>query len=147
MTICGCMMLPGREVISGPADSRRIRSLLGDRPLHTPCSKPSSVKCSFTQQSTAVVNLATQDTREVNLIGVEQGRHSERNMVRGKQLRLHLETNRIDCNYINNTINNININTRASPRLEKLKPRKSTVSISKARENKASRKSSIHTSQ
>ena len=37
------------------------------------------------------------------------------------QLRHHLETNRIDCNYNNNTINNININTRAGPRLEKLK--------------------------
>ena len=63
------------------------------------------------------------------------------------QLRHHLETNRIDCNYNNNTINNININTRAGPRLGKSKLRKSTVSISKARENKASRKSSIHTSQ
>ena len=63
------------------------------------------------------------------------------------QLRLHLETNRIDCNYNNNTINNININIRAGPRLEKLKLRKSTVSISKARENKASIKSSMHTSQ
>ena len=32
--------------------------------------------------------------------------------LRRMQLRHHLETNRIDCNYNNNTINNININTR-----------------------------------